>query len=320
MEKHLVKNNVLNSDYLNEHLLFWELCFGQKDKCTADWYRWLNENSPNGYNNSYTIKNENNESICSYGLLPYPSKINGVQHLSSICINGMTNPEYSGQGLFSNIIAQSTKLLQEDRPQTFYSFPLGTNTGSIKAHLKAGFTELPDLYFYEKTKQTIKPQPEIDYNIIEKFNIYHDSDIKKFHEKYSFSFLKDYKHLNWRYTSHPIYSYKIIELIVEKQFKGYAVVKIFGEDVKKLHIVDYAYSTSTDLDLLLHSIENVAFELKVDLINLWSLEDSFETKHLITKEFTQTKQHNKFLILPGETFNKVDIKKSHIVLGDNDVF
>jgi hypothetical protein len=62
MEKHLVKNNVLNSDYLNEHLLFWELCFGQKDKCTADWYRWLNENSPNGYNNSYTIKNENNES------------------------------------------------------------------------------------------------------------------------------------------------------------------------------------------------------------------------------------------------------------------
>jgi len=320
MKNYLVKNIILDPNYIDEHLEFWKLCFGPKEKCNKKWYKWLNEDSPNGYNNSFTIKNESNESICSYGLLPAPTQIQGEHKSSSICINGMTHPEYGGQGLFTSIIEQSAKILQKSKPQTLYSFPVGTNIGSIKGHLKAGFAELPNLYFYEKVKKDIKPHTQASYNIIEKFNNQHDLGIKKFHKKYSFSFIKDHKYLNWRYSSHPIYSYKIIELVVEEQFKGYAVIKLFEEGIKKLHIVDYAYDTLVDLDLLLDSIENIAFELQVDLINIWALENSFETKHLIIKEFTQTEQHNKFLIKPGETFNNIDIKKSHIVLGDNDVF
>lgn len=321
MNNYLEINNVFNPRYIKEHLDFWELCFGPKEKCNLQWYKWLNQDSPNGPNNSFTIKNSLGESLSSYGLLPISILYNQKQYSSSLCINGMTHPNHGKKGLFTEIISKSTSLLIKKEIQNFLSFPLGTNKGSIKAHLNSSFEELPDLFFYEKTQENLIPNLKHKYKIISSFTKQHNSGIKKFHKKYDFYFNKDYKILNWRYTNHPIYSYKIIELNEKEDFRGYAVVKLFQEkNVKKLHIVDYAYETLLDLDNLIKSIEDMAYRMQVNIINLWGFKHSIETQELISKGFTLSKEYNKFLLLSAKNFSNVNTSNWHIVLGDNDVF
>jgi hypothetical protein len=309
------KVDVLNPSFKKEYLDLWKTCFGNLTKGCIEWYDWLNLKCPEGKNNSFIIRDENNTPISGYGLLPLIVIHNNQKHRSTLCTNVMTHPDHGGKGLFTRIGADSLQVMKNLGATIQLGIP---NDNAIKGHMKVGWQRMPDLVFYEKSKDYTETQ-DINYNIIDKFDPSHDLRIQEFHNKYNFYVRKDHELLNWRFVNHPLNSYKCIIL---EPFNGYIIIKPFTEENKtKIHIVDYAYDTISDLENLLNIVNNFAIDLKAELINLWRLVGNSEESSIFTSHnYNRTENSNKLILYSDINFDNEDVSKWHIVLGDNDVY
>ena len=126
------KANVSDSSFKEEYLNLWRTCFGNLTKGCIEWYDWLNLKCPEGKNNSFIIRDENNIPISGYGLLPLIIIYNNQKHRSTLCTNVMTHPEHGGKGLFTRIGADSLQVMKDLGATIQLGIP---NDNAIKGHI-----------------------------------------------------------------------------------------------------------------------------------------------------------------------------------------
>ena len=61
-----------DKNFMIEYLELWKKCFGESEKCSREWYEWINLNCPSGNNNLYVARDETtNKLVSAYGMLPF---------------------------------------------------------------------------------------------------------------------------------------------------------------------------------------------------------------------------------------------------------
>lgn len=312
------KEDPKDEKFMREYLDLWRKCFGSSEKCSREWYEWINLNCPSGNNNLYVARDEEtNRLVSAYGMLPFEVLKKGNVHKSNLCTNVMTDHDYRGRSLFTklgNIATSDQKKISD--------IQLGIpNDNALAGHMKVGWKRMNDISFYETQ---ISKLPEIDFDIEQHndFSSFDDSSISKLHEKYDFYVKKDVNFLNWRFCKHPTSKYKIFSI---KGSSGYIVTKLFvTENSRKLHVVDFCYDKLDDFERLIRISQFEAKKSKASIINMWVTSDdvnlSLEAKALKSLKFNKSSSSNKFILMCDEDLRELDFNKFHIVLGDNDVF
>lgn len=307
-----------DKNFMIEYLELWKKCFGESEKCSREWYEWINLNCPSGNNNLYVARDETtNKLVSAYGMLPFEVVKKGKIHRSNLCTNVMTDHDHRGRSLFTKL----GKIATSDQKKTS-GIQLGIpNDNALAGHMKVGWKRMNDIPFYETQ---ISKLPEVDFDIEQHndFSSFDDASISKFHEKYDLYVKKDVSFLNWRFCNHPISKYKIFSI---KGSSGYIVTKLFiTENLRKLHVVDFCYDKLDEFERLITISQLEAKKSEASIVNMWVTSDdvnlSSEAKVLRSLKFNRSSNSNKFILMCDEDLKELDFNKFHIVLGDNDVF
>lgn len=308
-----------NSKESIQYFKLFECCFGKRKNITPNTFNWFNVKIPNKNFNFALIDNSNNTMIAAYGLAPVKCYYKNNHTPTVLCTNVMTNPKYSGNGLFVEIGKLSlANVFDKKNIKLAYGIP---NENAIRGHLKVGWKEMPLINFFEKHKSDIKKinTNKIEYKTIETFEESINNRLDYFYKKYDFYIYKNAEFLNWRFSK-PTQSYKKILLLENGNIQGYIVYKFYVDNkmsLKKLQIIDFLYNNSNHLTNLLKIINNIAYQNDIDLINLWVIS---EQELFIKNNYQKSKENNMFILYSKEKNNFNDLKNIHITLADNDVF
>ncbi len=317
----LQKESSIDSEsFCAEYLKLYSECFGCRSYITKEWFKWYNLDNPLGVSNIFTARNiENNEIAASYTLSPFITNFNSILVNSYLCCNVMTSPSYSGMGLFTQIGQYALENVVHSN-ELVIGIP---NESAIKGHLKVGWQVMPNLYFIEKRKLdfTIKV---CDAYVTENYNELGNYDFGSFNKNSDFNLQKNYPFLKWRYADNPKNNYRFVISKTDNVIDGYAVIKIYFDEISKLrkvHIVEYSYHELNKLKKILWAIENYAFSINADLINVWNFcqEESPVFKIFTNEHYMQTNNSNHFIIYSKNVIAK-EYNNWQIMLGDNDVF
>ena len=311
--------NLNNNNEASQYFELFENCFGKRNNISTDTFTWFNLKKPNENFNFAFIDNKNMSMIAAYGLAPVSSYFKGLHTPAVLCTNVMTDPKYAGNGLFTEIGSLSlAHVFEKKEIKLAYGIP---NENAIRGHLKVGWKEMPPINFYEKQKSDIVEAniDEIHYKSIAQFDKSINDRLFDFYQKYDFYIQKDTDFLNWRFSK-PFQTYEKIVLLEDEIFQGYIVYKFYNDiekGIKKLQIVDFLFNKLDHMNKLLKVIDNIAYNNKVDLINLWvtAEQNIFENN---TYKLSEEKNMLIFFSEDEKDFN--GLSNIHITLADNDVF
>lgn len=281
-------------------------------------FYWYEEDTLNTWG---FLEDKNKTLIGVYGLKKMKFNSMSKIYRGYLCHNVGISSDYEGKGLFQHIGYLTINNTVSDE-EVVLGFP---NKLSIKGHLRLGWKKLGDVSFYSLSN--IK---EFESSIIMKSNIHEilefDESIEdffnKFYEKYTFSMNKDFKYLNWR-CSRPKEKYRKFLLIENDKIKGYLVLKNYKENnQKKLHIVDYGYLEEKDLKELIYICKEIFSKEGYDVLNLWIVDDSFESNIFKNHDFIKNSNSSYPIILfsKKEIDEKLLKERMFFTLFDNDVF
>lgn len=298
-------------------------CFGERSNVKQETFDWFNLQPPLYDNLTFAfIDIDESRMICSYGLLPVDTTVNGTILKCALCSNVMTHPDYTGIGLFQMIGKESLEFAKNAGISFAFGVP---NEQAIKGHLKVGWEVVNELKFYEnkpgRTSATsASMNAEISVNSLSEFR---DSEfINIFFNKYKFYFNRSRKWMNWR-LSKPLNDYITFTIADPEKF-SFVVIKKFDDlknNIRKLHIVDFGYEKMGSFIQLIEYCQQFARVEGFDLINLWQY--AFNTSEIDELEklgFNETLANNPIII--HKLGNDIDLPENdwHITLFDNDVY
>ncbi len=315
---------LLNLDDTAEMKAYYDLfvaCFGERSNVKPETFQWFNLQPPLYENMSFAfIDTEKSIIIAAYGLLPGDVTVKGEILKYAIATNAMTHPDYIGQGLFKLIGIEALGFAKSIGVSLAFGVP---NEKAIRGHLKVGWEIVNELTFYEwSSSRTTKPFLS-DKAKLNGINNVQDLDyFCTSIDKYDFFFNRTAKWMKWRlnkpfsdYLNFTISEYGELAFVV---LKKYFDVK---NNVKKLHIVDFAYENKDSfIDLVRHTQAYAQTE-GFDLINLWQYEFNVEeVKMLKNLGFYKTGIVNPIII--HKLGNEIELPENdwHITLFDNDVY
>ena len=135
-------------DEMSKYLNLFEKCFGKRENINADTFLWFGLNHPASENYSFGfIDKATGNLISAYGLLPLDAMLLHKKIKCALCTNVMTDPDYSGMGLFVKIGEESIRYIASVGISMCLGIP---NENAIKGHIKVGWTQREDIWFYEK--------------------------------------------------------------------------------------------------------------------------------------------------------------------------
>ena len=201
--------------------------------------------------------------------------------------------EFRGKGLMKLLL----KFIKEKIFSSFFFFVIGNknlNLGSKK--------------IFNKIKVKKINNYQIKKNKIKNFFFKNDFDLHQTNNL----FYKTKKHFGWRYVSHPLYEYKIIDdkycTLVFKVYK-----KKFNMHID---LTDCKIKKKISLNKLMQNIFDEISSLTFNNFNIWTFENSIFEKNLKKNLFKKEKNFNKFFMYKSS--KKIDLNKKFIFPGDAD--
>lgn len=301
----------IDYDTLNvdEWLSLFGNCFGQRDFVNLNWHNWFNLE----YNkNRVFVVKDGPRMIASYGLYPMDIIFDSKNFQGYLCHNVMTDPEYGGMGLFTKLGKYSIDSVSGENV-ILLGIP---NENAIRGHLKVGWQEMENIPFYEKTNFVFQSKKHCVFKQIFSFDVTDDEKLISFMQKYKFYVKKDHRFLNWRFQKNPRHEYKIFK---SEPFTSYVVLKMYQDNLNKIHIVDYGYEDTDDFINILNFTSTLCASLNVDILNVWCLHLE-EQKFLLENNFVESNFSNRLILHSSINFLEQDTNNWHITLADNDVY
>lgn len=292
-------------------------------KCFKDIFREIEQNMFQWYfdkNNTFTIlKNDKEKFIGIYGLLEIKLNFSGKEIESYLCHNVGIMEQYSGKGLFQYIGDKALSNRLNDKNLAL-GFP---NKASRKGHLRLGWENIGNVHFISLIDKTYDINLDNQFNFVEIDNFKY-IDTREFNKQFSLSLNKDVNYLNWR-TSKPNTTYSKYLIKDSSTIIGYAIYKIFKDDIKKLHLVDYNFQNLTVLDEIIKFTMLKFKKSDCALVNTWITENTIYEKHFKSFGFIDDIQFPTYPIILFQSKNNFDISrlekyKIFFTLFDNDVF
>lgn len=299
---------------IKEFIVAWEHVFQRK--LEDEVYSWVFSE----INNLYACY-DGGVLVSGYCLLEINAKINNEIVIGGLCNNVFVNGyKYQKLGMFGKI----TNFALEDIADRGFKFALGfPNNKAIKAHLRAGWQQESNLPFYEFIG---KPVNKIDNSItIKNEDLDGDSFNKICHimddanAGYSFLVRRSESFLNWRLKLNPRWNYDIFFISPSDKITGFFVTKYFP-DRDRVHIVDYAFSNSMELDASVQRIYEFYTDkgVKVDCIDGWCASGD---KALFESSGFQESNDFSYVIFKDLSFSGLQLGTApHLTLADNDVY
>lgn len=307
---------------MSMYFSLFQACFGKRPNISDEAFKWLNYKLCGTENYNFGFLH-NGKLIAAYGLLPSDIRVNSKILKAALCTNVMTDPEYAGKGLFSKIGELSIQYIKVKGISLCVGIP---NENAIKGHLNIGWQKFQNIDFFEISKKDYPNNLNSNAEIfaIDKFN-FRDFEFDVFFDnKYDFHFLRNSNWLNWR-TSKPNTMYEKFFIKSCDTVQGYMILKKYIDvqaNIKKLHIVDYAYSSILFFEQLINHAIIFALKNEFDLINIWNFElDIHKTGVLSKAGFNKSNSSNYVILYPLQNDIQIEnIKNMHLTLFDNDVY
>ena len=292
-------------------------CFGFRECIDTVWFNWFYNTNPVGECNNYILLDLNkNIFVGSYGFAKINYVLDGEMRLGGLGVNGMVLKDYGRKGLYSRLI--NIGLEKENYQDRFaFSFPHGTNTGSVKCHYNSNWSDLDRIHFYseDKTNFSIKfidNVKEIKNTAIIDFN--------SFNKEKRFYFNKSNDWLTWRFVNRPYKKYTIIgNYESDNYISGYVVLGFYRSknNITRCQIIDYGIQNANILKNLLIKAENIAVESNVDILDLIISDHSDDLTVFLNKQFKKSEEFYYLLVFPNHKSSKT--KYINALLGDFDV-
>ncbi len=138
--------------------------------------------------------------------------------------NVLTDINYRGQGIFSNLLRNSNYYLDNNSDFNI-TFP---NKNSYQFFVKSNWTVVNKIPLFEKRLKNIE-KIKINYEIISKFKIEHQIIWKKNLRK-NLDVMCNTKYLNWRFINNPKSKYYSFNMISKKKLIGFIILKQYIDE------------------------------------------------------------------------------------------
>ncbi|TSA36847.1 MAG: GNAT family N-acetyltransferase [Verrucomicrobiaceae bacterium] len=309
-----------DNHFIDSYLRLFSDCFGVRQGYNSKWFHWFNSEAPFGKNKIYcAIDNDNGKLASAYGLLPLQAVYCGATKSCFLNTNSMTAPEYQRRGLSSQI---SEYAVANEMSDFILATPNSINTISIKNIKRVLGEPIESLQFLQKTSFQYKIKANRDIVNITADNIHNLQFNDEMWKKYNFHIRKDAQLFKWRYFNNPIFAYKFSAVVKDGAVVAYIVYKMFFDaenNIRKVHLVDFAYMNDDSIFRLIQDAECYALEEKANLVNVWCHGMCENDKNMFESiGYRIADGGNVCFIHPS--MNLLERKNWHFVLGDNDVF
>lgn len=258
--------------------------------------------------------------IGHYAVSPVEVMINGEPRLTALSLSTMTHPNYTGRGVFKKL---ATHLYEKCRASYGVEFVWGfPNNNSHYGFIKnLNWIDIGVMPNFKSNR--LDYACEIDFNLIDKFNLEHELSNIEYSDSVSVRVNKTADYLNWRYCSNPSKKYKIVEFSSIPGKPRYVVYKTYmNESKKEVDVLELVCEAHEKMIVQLLAAVIKVEENNVKSINMWcSLSDK---KHLILEKVGfQNEGHVTYFAALNDVLkfeNTNNISNWNLSFGDSDVY
>jgi hypothetical protein len=231
------------------------------DRFSKKYWDWEFIMNPDGVSNIW-VADDHGLIVGHYAVIPRLWKIDHAYHMGSIVVDVMTDENYRFQGMFSALGKKSLADSGDKGILFSYGFPVREDV--MPGHLKVGWEHIFDIpilvypqnfipiiqYYlnneiiskfigaalnfvwkgYRKITEGFRrifSKTKIQYTVreIDTFTEDFDNLWLKASEQFAIVSSRTQAYLNWRYSEHPYYKYRILASYNEEDLVGYAVIR-----------------------------------------------------------------------------------------------
>ena len=257
-----------------------------------------------------------------YAVTPVASRIFGQDQITGLSGTTMTHPSYRGQGLFQVLARNTYNRMNQSGMNFVWGFPNAMiHRQRVTDLLWRDIYEIPTLRLSiadRKYVSSLNAKIEELNKFDERFDLLWD----KMKDDSNIITIRNYKHLQWRYTKNPSEHYRILAYIDNGNILGYAVFKKY---VDEFQIVDILTVRDVEVGLqIISGITEIAKHEEVLAISLW-LNVTHPLHHALERLGFRNGIPIAYLgglILTSGIFeDKIyDYRNWYLTMGDSDVF
>ena len=297
----------------------------QKEMSPAFW-NWRFSENPAG-KGIVKLAFDEEKLVGHYAVIPMNVQVQGRAVKAAFSMTTMTDPEYSGQGIFT-FLAQETYIASQKRGIHFvYGFPNRNSRYGFEQ--KLGWQGLSLINTLEKKApdKARRDPPEKTIEYIEHFDQRFDSLWERVKQDFQVIVPRTAKYLNWRFAKNPEVDYVKYIVYDDTAVLGYFILKVYtAGEVIKGHIADMlCINERKIMGLLLDNAYGYFAKEGISDITCWVPQNSFYTDFLLGEGFTSKETDTYF---GTKTLQDDDILREsiepfsnwHLTMADSDVF
>lgn len=235
-----------------------------------EFWKWRYLNNPFTSRNMINLMWDNDVLAGHYAVFPVEMVIDKKITLSALSMTTMTNPEYTGKGIFKNLAEDLYyHINKNENVSIVWGFPnLNSHYGFIKNLSWKDIGTIPTLKLNERHFNKISLK---SYTLIGDFIQLHADKIKSL-QTGVVTVNKTHEYLKWRYNQNPVNNYHIIET---GDLREFAVIKMFSSfnnpGRQEIDILEHGYNPDGGTQSIIGAILQYAADMKSDIcsINTW---------------------------------------------------
>jgi GNAT superfamily N-acetyltransferase len=302
-------------NWIGQFILLYEKCFSNPINEKIVKWRYFE----NPYKDLFVcIAIDKNKIVANYAASPCELIYNGKLYKSGLSLHTMTDPDYTGRGLFVSLASKLNKYMKENGYTLIFGFPNHISNRTFSS--KLGWTimyEIPTLELKLNNFHSISFDRE---KVIEDNSFSLNYDSCKYDENLIY-LNKTKPYLKWRYFNNPQNKYKNFVISDNNNVRSYLVWKRYQE---KINIVDFNFKNISDIDSLLNKAIEYALKINLEKITIWS---QINTKEHIIFEKYGFKNNIPITYFGAHIFNYtkdkakfLDFRNWRIHAGDDNVY
>ncbi len=307
--------------YKNKILSLFKKTFQRE--MSEDFWNWRFEKSPYG-KPIIRLAFMGERLVAFYLLQPIELLIGSIPTKALFSMTTMTDPEFAGQGIMTNLAKEVYDIAQKMEYHLVYGFANNASRHMFTKNL--GFKEITSM-------KEVNPivSNELNHSKTCSSLIFKDFDdsFAKFYENICkdrndiVMINKTAKYLHWRFNEHSENKYFCYKIIEKDKFAGYFILKNYLN--KKCHIVDFMLQDNVDYyNLMLNQANFFCKKNKVEKLTLW-LNNTLPFYNYLLKIGVIEEPMDTFFIVKtlSDKVNSDDIRKWNkwnLTMADSDVF
>ena len=204
--------------------------------------------------------------VANYSASPCILNIFGKLTKTGISMTTMTDPDYTGKGLFTQLAVELYQLMPEKDYNMIWGFPNRNSHLNFINRLKwVDIYEIPTMHL--NLENLVKRIDVSNKEVVTDNSFELDYSTACAGKGEMISIEKSQQYLQWRYCHNPVNNYVNFVLSQGRFITSFCVIKVYG---RQLDIVDFqAVDKDQGMVLLLTAI-NYAMKLKLNSINCWA--------------------------------------------------